>query len=80
MMQTTHLRYSDYTGLVSLRSPDGGDDIPVGYVEDVELCPDRYLAEWEWLLQEVRDAMAFAEGCRAAADTAHRARFDPRGW
>jgi hypothetical protein len=80
VFETRHLRYSDFSGMVSLRSHDDGPDIPVGYVEDACLCPEPYAAEWEWLRQEVRDAVRFALGCRAAADGAWRDRFDARGW
>lgn len=79
MFESAHLTYNDFSGMVSLKSHDG-DDIAIGYVEDIDLCPDPYKAEWEWLRQEVRDAMRFAEGRRAAADGGYRSRFDPRGW
>lgn len=78
MFSTRHLHYNDFSGMVSLKSHDDGPDIPIGYVEDIDLCPDQYRAEWEWLRQEVRDAMHLAEGCRATADWAHQARFDGR--
>lgn len=80
MIWTKHLRYTDFTGLVYLHANDGGDDIPIGYIEDIDLCPACYLAEWEWLRQEVRDAQRFAEGCARTAEAAHRARFDGRAW
>jgi hypothetical protein len=80
VLESRHLRYSDLTDIVSLKSHDGGDDMRIGHVENVELCPDEYWAEWKWILREVRDAVRFAEGCRAAADGAWRDRFDSRGW
>lgn len=80
MFETAYLRYNDFTGLVSLRANDGGDDIPVGYIEDIDLCPDQYIREWQWLRQEVRDAQRFAEGCARTAEAAHQARFNGRAW
>jgi hypothetical protein len=62
VFESANLRYDDFTGLVSLKSNDGGEDIAVAYVEDINECPDQYHDQWLRIRQEVRDAMAHAEG------------------
>lgn len=79
-METMHLRYSDYTGIVYLRDADG-ESIPLGSIEDADLdCPEEYLGELEWLRGEVEDARRYGGACEATAHAAYYGGHSPERW